>query len=389
MPSLRRLLARLAHSTRIALVAIVSLLAIAAVAGPAAATASAATMPAEGIFENCNLDTNANLCIQRLQVMHQGGVNVVLFPATQGSLQNLAGYAAAANSMGMKVMWQLSNPGWWQNASVASYYPSFAQACGCTTNSALLPYMVHFFASLPGTYGYYAADDSMLGSGDRTGVAQYVSSIKTVDPHHTVILSSSDESQASQYQSIGDMNAAEIYPVTNSSLLPIGGNIAQWDGVAQSAIDAQKMATKAGKASAFILQAFSWGDNIDDGQGIGVCTAADTTQSCWNKLQYPAAAAQLKLRDEILQNAHPKLIIWWSFQGTYGQSGGDTYSIYPTGAAAAAHWAGLKAAINAPAPAGMQGGATAHAASAKAHIARSTRKHHRKVRRHRRTTRRH
>jgi hypothetical protein len=148
-----------------------------------------------------------------------------------------------------------------------------------------------------------------------------------------------------------------IYPVTTSSLLPVAGNQSMWDAVGQTAADAQRSADRAGKPSAFILQAFTFGDNLDDGEVIGVCTPAMTQLGCYDQLQYPAPAAQLQLRNEVIANAHPKLILWWSFQGTYGQASNDTYSIYPTGATAAARWAGLSAAIRAPLP-GSQGAGT-------------------------------
>jgi hypothetical protein len=164
-----------------------------------------------------------------------------------------------------------------------------------------------------------------------------------------------------------------------------------WDSVAQSATDAQQSADNAGNQSAFILQAFTWGDNPADGQAVGVCTAADTPASCYAKLQYPTSAAQLQLRNEILTHAHPSLILWWSFMGTYGQAGNDTYDIYPTGAQAAAQWAGLQATIQAPAP--STGTATAPAKptkktgkrAPKAHAAsKKTKRHSHKRRHHRR-----
>src|SRR5437588_1140145 len=92
----------------------------ASLAGPWASSASAATMPAEGVFENCPLDTAMATCQQRLQVMHAGGVQVVLISASSGSLDSLSSYAATANSLGMGVMWEISNPDWWQQPGDAT-----------------------------------------------------------------------------------------------------------------------------------------------------------------------------------------------------------------------------------------------------------------------------
>jgi hypothetical protein len=315
---------------------------------------AAATAPPEGMFENCSLDTAMALCTQRLAVMHAGGIKVVVIPGWGASLPSLMGYAATAHALGMSVMWELSNPGWWRepptSTDMAGYFPSFATACDCDQNGPLLAYLIGWLGALPGTYGYYAADDSMLSSGDRAGVAAYVSQIKQRDPRHAVLIGSFGLGQSQEYEGIADMIGTEIYPVTTTSLLPVNAHQKAWNSVAQTASRAQRAADSAHKQSAFILQAFSWGDNVDDGAAVGACSPGESNSECYAALQYPSPREQLELRDEILLHAHPKLILWWSFSGTYGQAGDDTYSIYPTGAQAALWWAGLSAAINAPMP---------------------------------------
>ncbi len=322
-----------------------------------ASSAAAATLPPQGIFEECDLDTQMQTCVQRLQVMHEGGLQIVVIPAWATSLTSLASYAATAHSLGMSVMWQMAGPGpfWWDgpptSTSMAPWFPTFASACGCDQNGPLLSYVIQWLSQLPGTYGYYAADvfDDTL-SGGQSAVAQYVDQIKQVDPIHTVMIGSADEAQTQQYVGIPDVVGAEIYPVTTSSLMPASANQDTWGAIAQEASDTQRFADGAGKQSAFILQAFTWGDNLADGQTIGVCSASDTQSSCYSKLMYPSSADQLQLRNEVLTHAHPKLILWFNFSATYGQTGDDTYSIYPTGSEAAARWSGLSAAIQAPFP---------------------------------------
>ncbi len=335
------------------------------------AGASAASLPPEGIFDNCDLNTQMSTCVQRLEVMHTGGFQVVVIDADEGTPSADASYAASAQGLGMKVMWEISDPGWWQGTSVAGDFPGYGTACGCSDNSSLLTYMIGFLGSQAGTWGYYAADDSMLSAGDQSAVSSYVKQIKTIDATHPVILSSADETQTSQYGSIGDMNAAEIYPVTTSSMMPASSDPGDWSDIGQWAADDQGMANRHDKPSAFILQAFSWGDNLSDGEAMGLCTPSMSQRQCWDSAIYPTPGDQLQLRNEILKHAHPRIILWWSFMGTYGQAGGDTYSTYPTGSAATSHWAGLVDAINARPP-----GTTFTGRKAKA------RKHHRRHHRH-------
>ncbi len=355
------------------------------------AAAATAALPPEGIFDDCNLNTQMQTCVARLAVMRAGGMKVVVQPAWAGSPAADATYAGAAHWLGMSVMWETSNPGWWDSpvtgTDMASQLPAFAAACGCSENGAVLAYLARFLGAQPGTYGYYAADDSMLPSGSSAGVAAYVARLKQADPNHTVMVGSADQTQTGTYQRIADVIGTEIYPVTNGSLLPVASNQDSWDGVAQTASDAQSSANATHRRSAVILQAFTWGDNIDDGQAIGVCSASDNKYSCYAKLRYPSPAEQLQLRNEVLRNSHPSLILWWSFQGTYGQAGGDTYSIYPTGSVAAARWAGLSAAVQAPSPFAPQARAARAAsvkrpAPAKPKRTSSKRRRHRTVRKH-------
>jgi hypothetical protein len=70
---------------------------------------------------------------------------------------------------------------------------------------------------------------------------------------------------------------------------------------------------------------------VSDNQDMWDSIAGDTPPSCYAKLQYPTSSAQLQLRNEILTHAHPSLILWWSFMGTYGQAGNDTYDSYLQG----------------------------------------------------------
>ena len=322
--------------------------------GVGSATGSTLGLPREGIFESCPFDQAMDLCLERLDVIHQGGFAVVVVPAWGASLDSLQEYAAAAGVRGMSVMWELSNPAWWEqpatSTSLAGTFSSFAQACGCDQNGPLLSYVVGWLGSLTATYGYYAVDDWMLAPGDRSGVADYVAQIKQQDPAHLVMIGSGDQAETDRYQAIPDAIGTMIYPMTTGPLMPVRAHDEMWGAVAQEVTDAQRSANGADKQSAFILQAFTWGDNLGDGVAIGDCSPTEDAWACYHKFDYPSGRAQRELRDEVLLHAHPELILWWSFPGTYGQAGYDTYTIYPTGATADARWTGLTRAIGAPPP---------------------------------------
>ena len=321
-------------------------LTVAAIVAASACSQAAAssTKPLEGIFENCPLDRVFQTCVQRLDVMHAGGIRVVVIGAGQTSRAALYAYASEADVRGMKVMWALSNPGWWRpptaGADPVGDFASFHQACRCR-GTKLATYVASWLGRLPGTYGYYAADDSMLAPGDRGGVRRFVAALKRGDPRHATLIGAANTFQQRQYIRAADMVGTEMYPVTGGTLDP-----AQTRSTVQAA---QYNANQAHRASAFILQAFSWGDNLDDGRAIGMCSAADTVAGCGARLSYPSADQQLVLRSAVLHHAKPKLILWWSFPGTYGPAvPASPDQNVPTLAQATSRWAGLVAAITSP-----------------------------------------
>src|SRR5215469_4480063 len=73
--------------------------------GFGSSSASAASLPPEGVFESCTQDAEMAMCLQRLEAMHEGGLQIVVVPAFNTSLNSMAIYAADADSLGMSVMW--------------------------------------------------------------------------------------------------------------------------------------------------------------------------------------------------------------------------------------------------------------------------------------------
>jgi hypothetical protein len=276
---------------------------------------------------------------------------VVITPGAT-SLDALASYSQAAQGLGMSVMWELSNPVWWRDSpsgtNAASSFSGFAAACGCQSNQDVLAYVINWLAGQPATYGYYAVDDSMLEPGDQAGVSAYVAQIKQHDAAHPVMIGAFQPSQGRQYVGIADMIGQEVYPITTDHLLPAAQHPDMWAYIDGTVNGAQQAARQASKGSAFILQAFTWGDNLDDGTAIGVCNQADTTASCNGRLRYPSGAEQLAIRNAVLAHAHPDLILWWSFPGTSGMAAPNDYFAPISPDEATARWSGLSAAIAAP-----------------------------------------
>jgi hypothetical protein len=304
---------------------------------------AAGTVPAQGMFDSCDLSNGVSACEQDLLQMHQAGLQVVVMSAQWDTMDEISQYATYAQSIGMSVMWELDDPGYWGGAwigsSAAADWSSFSSACGCTATDQVLDYMINWLSALPATYGYYAADDSTLEPNQAAGLRQYVDQIKSVDSTHMVMVGSA-QGQGTTYYSSGATIGNEIYPETTRSLMPAAQNLATWQAVQQSVTQDQRAATQQGTSSAFILQSFSFGDNLSDGEAVGACTASMSQAQCASRLQFPSASVELQLRNDALQYAHPALILWYTYaQASQGSHWGDLTSVvkaqYPISASAA------------------------------------------------------
>jgi hypothetical protein len=381
MPKKHNLVARLVRAA-VALVAITAMFSALVATGTASARTSHAaktahvsgTLPAEGMFDNCQIGANLATCEQDLLNMHQAGLQVAVVGFQGDSLADLSAYAAYAQSIGMSIMWQINDPGFWGGAwmgsSAAADWTAFSSACGCADTTQVLDYVIQWLGALPATYGYYAADDEVISPGELGGLTQYVSEIKALDPSAMVMVGSA-VSQGTSYASTGATLGTEIYPETSGNLMPVAGNQSMWDGIQQSIAQDQHAANQYGTSSAFILQAFTFGDNLTDGEDVGVCNAGMSSAQCAGLLNYPSASTQLQLRNEVLEHAHPKLILWYTFSESYGQ--GD-------------RWSGVTDAVKAPYPATAT---AARAKHSKGHQKRRAKRHSKHDKRHTRHARHH
>jgi hypothetical protein len=335
----------------------------------------ASGLPAQGIFDSCDLGVQIGTCEHDLLQMHEAGMQVAVVGFQGDSLDAITAYAAYAQSIGMSIMWEINDPGFWGGAwigsSAAADWSNFSTACGCTDTTQVLTFMVRWLSALPATYGYYAADDWTLTRGQVGGLKQYVSEIKAVDPGHMVMVGST-QAQGTTYYRTGATIGNEIYPETTTSLMPYGNNLAAWESVQESVTQDQRAATDEGTGSAFLLQAFTFGDNLDDGEAVGACTPSMSQAACANRLQYPSASVQLELRNQVLEHAHPKLILWYTFaEATRGN-----------------RWAGLTSAVQTPFPASASAARARQshrAAQTRATHRHDRRTHHRDRRKHRHT----
>lgn len=325
------------------------------------ARAGSPTAPLNGTFESCSPDRP--VCVERLAVARDMGFGLVINGAgLQAGPDAARQYAEAAQQLGLRVAWPLSNEGWWVNYDPAAHnllsdYQGWADGCardlvdrGSLTpgnecdNEQLLQFIVTTLAQLPSTWGWYAADDLQLRQADTVGpVEAWTRRLKALAPDQKSVISVWNT--MGLYRGAADFVAQESYPFG----VPQQGVF--WPDIAALARDTQRLTR--GSPSAFILQGFSWGDNMWDAEAVGGCAPTQAPQDCLPRFRYPTAAEQLHQRQTILLNSRPGLLLWYGLWGTLGppdpRPADPSYSD-PTPAEASSRMRSLSAAVLAPPP---------------------------------------
>jgi hypothetical protein len=292
------------------------------------------SLPPQGIFTDCDISTSLPACAARLAIVAHAGLKILVQPLPPAGLPLLE-YVSALKSSGLEAMWEITDPGWWgyngsapfgydrSAANMLAVEPSWAVACGCQSNADLLTFIASRLESTGLTYGFYVADDSQFEGSDQpyqlgdvlSGLQRFSADLHAAASGAKTMISAwglSDSAVAARASASADLVGEEMYP------------FASYGGSAVSAADAisevteaaradQRIADTNGAESAFILQAFSWGECAPDTNASG--TGATSA--------YPAAPEMSSLRDAVLGAARPSLLLWYSLEETIGWPAGQ------------------------------------------------------------------
>jgi hypothetical protein len=315
-----------------------------------------AQLPTQGIFTSCDISVILPECQTRLKTVASAGLKIIV--------QNLplygswvSSYLKALHGDGLRAMWEMIDPGWcgyngsapWgynpNGTNMLGGYPSWTSACHCKTNGQLLTYIAHTLNSGGATYGWYVADDYELsGSQPYTpaealaGIKRFSSDLTTAAGGTKTLMSAwglNEMQQIDQAYGAANLAAQEMYPfgLATDDTQALG-----W--VSNGASLTQQLATSNNGPSAFILQSFSWGECAADAAAAGVGPDAP----------YPTASEMLQMRNAVLQNAKPSLILWYNLEETIGWATGEQPSDCAAPTDPATRLQSLTGAVKAPAP---------------------------------------
>jgi hypothetical protein len=253
------------------------------------------TLPeGQGLFESCNLLVDTQ-CIDRLKQMAAAGFKLVLnydqLEATSG--QEIE-YAEQAHLLGMKVIWAMNDPAFWNGTNLLTTYQNLAYTCSCSDNAGFIHYFVNLVKNLPATWGYYVGDE--VAQRDYDKMKAYADLIKQLDPSHPRLIASGEDSTSlgsniKPFIDTADVLGSDIYPIGKSEPISTIGRVAR---------NLQAIANANGKQTAMVLQSFS----------VAQYGACSPPPGC---ARFPTKDELRQMLNQVLQNAQPQFILWYSY----------------------------------------------------------------------------
>lgn len=251
------------------------------------ASGNAPTYPM-AIYTSCGTGSG---CLANLDTLSQGGFSEVIDYSQWGhnpSIQNFIQYANKASSVGVKIIWNFKD--FWKDTNqFTQEFPAMASSCGCSDNTGFLTYVVTSVKNLPGTWGYYIADET--STGNHTYVKTVADIIHNADPNHPRLYvgngwtTSAVNTILGTYADTAEVLATDFYPIGNGQDINYTKNLA--DAV-------QTVAHNTGKQPAMVLQAHSWNHYAHCG------------------LPYPTTSDMISQMTQALNYQRAPFIIWYS-----------------------------------------------------------------------------
>jgi hypothetical protein len=258
----------------------------------------------QGLYENCAPASSATVCLDHLQQMAGGGFKLVVnYSQFYGTADQEVAYADEAHTLGMKVIWGMSDPAFWNGTDLRSYFTNLSSTCSCSDNAGFIRYVVSLVKDLPGTWGYYIGDE--VDPSNHAQVKALSDLIQQVDPTHPRLFIGAAEFSSvvapriAPFSDTADVLGVDNYPVGRPDI-PNGVN--NIGGIAQAV---QSVVDPINEQSAIVLQAFSIAEYQQ--QSSASCSPYP---SC---LPFPTREQMRTMLDLVLQNAHPRLVLWYSY----------------------------------------------------------------------------
>lgn len=280
-----------------------------------------------GVYESCE-PSQGDPCLERLKQIADGGFKLVLnYDSVAGSAPQLLTYAKQAEAVGLKLIWAINAPRFWNGSTdLRHYYPALAATCDCSNNMGFLRYFINLIKNHAGTWGYYIGDE--VEPSDHVKLKAFSDLVHRFDPDHPRLFIACGACSA--YANVSPPYVASLLPmvdtadVVGADYYPIGSDGRSIANISEAAEAIQGVANAYGKGSAVVLQAFSF---TQYNEYLECSPYPDCAT-------FPTYDQMRTMRNLTLQYTHPRLVLWYSYYNIF------TYDH------ASQHWADLVRTIN-------------------------------------------
>jgi hypothetical protein len=284
---------------------------------PPPVVSSVAPSEGYGIYESCGQhDAPMETCLSHLNDMAAAGFKFVInYDELYGDASFQEAYLARAQSLGMKVIFLLSNPAFYSKEDLSNVFPDLAKTCSCSDNSGFIKYLVNLVKNNPGLWGYYIGDE--VDPKDHDAMKSMVADVvHQQDPTHPRLYIDNPGNSVgvwrgnSPFFDTSEVIGTDFYPVRiDSPYYPTIDQTSYIAGGAQGYANAHK------EDSAIVLQAFSYSNYGQAGS------------------PYPTADQMNYMLSQTLKYSSPRIILWYSYEDIMSSDNPQQ------------HWKDLKAAI--------------------------------------------
>ena len=244
----------------------------------------------------------AKECFPRLDKISAGGFKLVLnYTVLDGDAPGILAYLDHAYSKGMKVIFALHDPTFWNGGDLRAKYPDLAAQSHCSDNQSFVAYVVNLVKGHPGLWGYYIADE--VDAGQHAQLKAFTDRIKQLDPGHPrLIVQSAEDGGAKKVVApvvdTADVLGADWYPVGCWAAHQSVDQTARVVSELQEVVDLQT-----DKQSAMVLQAFSWSQYPKQ----------QWRYSPRREAPYPTPSELKSMLAQSIANSNPRVILWYSY----------------------------------------------------------------------------
>jgi hypothetical protein len=207
-------------------------------------------------------------------------------------------YFDRAQSLGMKVIFPLSKPAFYDGTDLNTAFPDLGASCNCNDNNGFIRYLVNLVKNQPALWGYYIGDE--VDPSDHDAVKSMLADVvhQQDSNHPRLFIDEPGRSVSVWHGNSPFFDTAEVIGTDFYPVRKVSPDYPTIDQMANIASGTQAYASAYKEDSAIVLQAYSRSNYGAPGS------------------PYPTAKQMNYMLSQTLKYSHPRIILWYSYDDT-------------------------------------------------------------------------